>query len=337
MVQPRVRAGLSGFSGGISRFFAGSLRSGLTGRSGALFLFALLWVIPFSHGADDTDGETVSAAEFKGEGLCRFSLHEYQLPARNEAAINRVVSEALKKHEKLFAFKAAADFHVRVRIFGRFADFDQYTRTNRNAQKFVQARQSLTNLGGYYSQRENQVVTWRQRHPTHLANTLLHEASHAILHTAFRRVPIWLSEGSATYFAYPRGIQDEKDVGNLQYRWAKLNVLLRAKQLPPSRTVLNWKEDEWLGIDPGLTYTVAWSMFQLLMSTPQKQEGLQKYLRELQRLPRRQAGQTDLAEVFASTYPGGIEQLEKDWHAWIAKGGARVLGPEMDELLKQVK
>jgi len=116
-----------------------------------------------------------------------------------------------------------------------------------------------------------------------------------------------------------------------------LNVLLRAKQLPSPRTVLNWKEDEWLNLDPGLTYTVGWSMFQLLMSTPQKQEGLQKYLRELQRLPRRQTGQTDLAAVFAPIYAGGIEQLEKDWHAWIAKGGARVLGPEMDELLKQVR
>ena len=293
----------------------------------ALLALALLGAAAPVRAADENE------AEFKGEGICRFALHEYQLPPRNEAAINRIVSEALKKQEKLFAFKAPEGFQVRMRIFGRFADFERYTRTNRHAQQFVQNWQSLTNLGGYYSVRERQVITWRQRHPTHLANTLLHEASHAILHSAYRRVPIWLSEGSATYFAYPRGIQDDRDVGNLQYRWAKLNVLLRAKQLPAPRTVLNWSEEEWMGLDPGLTYTVGWSLFQLLVSTPQRQEVLQQYLRELQRLRRRDI---DLAEVFASLYPGGIAQLEKDWHGWIAKGGARVLGPGMDELLKQV-
>jgi hypothetical protein len=302
--------------------------SAVPGWMGALLVLAVAWMVPWNGRADEGDDE------FKGQGLCHFALHEYQLSARTEAAMNRVVSEALKKHEKLFAFKAAEDFHVRVRIFGRFADYEQYTRTNRHAQQFVKNMQSLTNLGGYYSQREQQVVTWRQQHPSHLANTLLHEASHAILHSAFRRVPIWLSEGSATYFAYPRGIQDDRDVGSLQYRWAKLNVLLRAKQLPAPRAILNWTDEEWMRQDPVLTYTVAWSLFQLMMSTPQRQEGLQQYLREIQRLRRREV---DLAEVFAPHYTGGLVQLEKDWHGWIARGGAKVLGPEMDELLKQVR
>lgn len=291
-------------------------------------LLTLVCATPSASGAEE------NSAEFKGEGLCRFALHEYQLPARNEAAINRIVMEALKKHEKLFAFTAPADFHVRVRVFGRFADYESYTQTNRAAQQFTKNGRSLTNLGGYYSPRQQQVVTWRQQHPTQLANTLLHECSHAILHSAFRWIPIWLSEGSATYFAYPPGIQDNRDIGSLQYRWAKLNVLLRAKQLPTPRTILNWSEEEWMQQDPGLTYTVSWSMFQLMMSTPQRQAGLQKYLREIQRLRRRE---TDLAVVFGAYYTGGLAQLEKDWHGWIAKGGSRVLGPEMDELLKQVR
>jgi hypothetical protein len=287
----------------------------------------LLWLEPASTRA------AMPEDDYKGEGLCRFALVEYQLPAKNEAAINRIVSEALKKHEKLFAFKAAEGFHVRIRIFGRFADFESYTKTN--AQKFAQSWQSLTNLGGYYSNRDRQVVTWRQRHPTLLANTLLHEASHAILHSAYRRIPIWLSEGSATYFAYPPGIQDQRDIGSLQYRWAKLNVLLRAKQLPATRTILNWTDLEWMGQDPGLTYTVSWSLFQLMMSTPQRQEILQRYLRELQQ--RSRGRNIDPAGILSSIYPGELDQLEKDWHGWIAKGGSRVLGPEMDELLKQVR
>jgi hypothetical protein len=274
------------------------------------------------------------ADAFKGTGRCRFWVENYELTAKTESAINKVVDDAVRQHEKVFGFTARPDFQVRIRIFGRFTEFERYTRTNQFARQLIQSSQNISNLGGYYSHRLRQIVTWRQRHPTDLGNTLLHEASHAILHAAYRRIPIWLSEGSATYFAYPRHVQDDRDIGSLQYRWAKLNVMLRGGQLPPVRTMLNWKDEEWMRIDPAVSYTTAWSLFQLLMSTPERQDLMREYLRTLQ--SRRQRDK-EPAAIFEQLSPGGTAQLEKDWQEWIRKGGARVLGKEMEEILKQVR
>jgi hypothetical protein len=301
-------------------------------------LAGLLAVAGFAGlGAAPGRADEPAAADFKGSGVCRFLTEDYQLPTKAEASINKVVTDALRKHEEVFGFKAPTNFAVRIRIFGRFGDFENFTRTNRYAQQLLQNSQSISNLGGYYSHRIRQIITWPQRHQTDLANTLLHEASHAILHSAYRRVPIWLSEGSATYFAYPRQLQDKRDVGTLQYRWAKLLVMLRAKQLPPARTLLNMTEEEWSKIDPTVTYSTAWSLFQLMMSTPPRQEVLRQYLKDLQKRRGRGAAEEDPAAIYEKIGPGGVAQLEKDWHDWITKGSARVLGPRMEELLEQVR
>ena len=293
---------------------------------GALVWLALITAIgatPRGYAADS----------FQGIGLCRFLLVDYALPPATEASVNQVVTDSLHKQEAVFGFKASPDFHVKVRIYGRFADFESYTRTNRLAQQLVQNTRSLTNLGGYYAHRNRQIVTWRQRHPSDLANTLLHESCHAILDSAFRRIPIWLAEGSATYFAYPHHLQDDRDVGTIHYRWAKLNVMLRDNQLMTSKSLLNLSETEWMKLDPGVSYTMAWSMFQLLMSTPARQEALRRYVRELQTAER----EADGAGVMEGIYPGGVTQLDKDWHDWIAKAGARVLGKDMEEMMKRVR
>ncbi len=287
------------------------------------------------------------AQPFRGAGLCQFWTEDYVLSPKTEGAVNRVVEEALRKHETVFGFKARPDFRVRIRIFGRFAEFERYTRTNQFAQLLVQSSQNLSNLGGYYSHGLRHIVTWPQRHSTDLGNTLLHEASHAILHSVYRRIPIWLSEGSATYFAYPRHVQDDRDIGSLQYRWGKLIVMLRGGQLPPLRTVLNWTQKEWGGQDPAVTYTTAWSLFQLMMSNPERQELMRQYLRSLQsgrrgggresREARDEVRPSDPADALESQWPGGLKQLEKDWHDWIRKGATRVLGANLEEVIQQVR
>lgn len=284
--------------------------------------------------ADPADASASESDSFKGAGRCQFLTDGYIVTPRTESAINRVVDQAVAKHEDVFRFKTAPDFRVRIRIFGQFSDFERYTLTNQYARQLIQNSQSISNLGGYYSHGLRQIVTWRQRDPTDLGNTLLHEVSHAILHAQYRRLPVWLSEGSATYFAYPRHVQDDRDVGSLQYRWAKLNALLRSGQLPALRTLLNFSDADWARIDPVVSYSTAWSLFQLMMSNPTRQDRMREYLQTLQSRRRRDI---DSAAVLEPIWPGGLVQLEKDWHAWIRAGGARVLGPQMEELLQQVK
>lgn len=301
------------------------------GRSPFRILFVYLAALAL--GAFPLQAGPAIADEFAGEGLCRFRLHDYVLPPRIEAAINREVGKILTQHEGTFGFKAAPDFHVRVRIFGQFADYERFTRTNQDVQMIASPGQSLTNLSGYYSHRTREVVTWRQGQPGYLANNLLHEASHAILLGYFRRVPIWLSEGCATYFSFPSHMQDRHDVGSLKYRWAKLVLWERNRQLPALTNFLDLTDAEWRRLDPALAYSVGWSLFQHLMSSEAQKHFLQALVRELQSRPPPAPSCSDLV---GRLYPGGIASLERSWHAWIRRGGARVLGPQLEEILKSV-
>lgn len=271
---------------------------------------------------------------FQGEGRCLFLLDKYVLPPQTQAAVNQVVSQAVAQHEKLFGFTASPEFRVRIRIFGRYEDYEKFTLANRDGRNIARNFPSLTNLSGYYSHATQEVVTWRQHDPRYLANNLLHEASHAIMYAHFRRMPPWLSEGCATYFAYPHQIQDTDDVGSLKYRWAMLNLWLRQKKLPALRSFLNLNQADWHKLDLAQAYTASWSLFQFLMSTPDKQRILCDLMQQLQPGPR---GSVDCAARLEELYPGGLERLETDWHRWILVAGARVLGPGREELLKQIK
>jgi len=274
------------------------------------------------------------ATEFNGAGICQFKLVNYTLPRSTENAINTAVGKSLSQHRKVFGFKVRPGFKVRMRIFGRYDDYEQFTLADKQSRYIAQHAGSITNLSGYYSHRTREVVTWRQAQPGSLANNILHEASHAIMLAHYRRVPIWLGEGCATYFSYPPNMQDEYDVGSLKYRWAKLNLWLRESQLPALPQFLNLSEKEWRNQDIDQAYTVSWSLFQFLMSSPANQRILRQLLEGLQQNPGRTM---DCAALITRFYPGGTTRLERDWHSWIAQGGHRILGPEIDTILTRIK
>jgi len=122
---------------------------------------------------------------------------------------------------------------VRIRIFGTFEDYSRYASTNHHG--FEHESLSISNLAGYYSQRDNEVVTWRQRDPTYLANNILHECSHAIMHQQFRVLPIWLDEGCAVYFSFPVFMRDAADDRRLKYQWHELKKWMDGGSLPDLR------------------------------------------------------------------------------------------------------
>lgn len=70
------------------------------------------------------------------------------------------------------------------------------------------------------------------------------------------------------------------------------------------------------------------------MSTPQNKKVLQQLMKELQST---RSPNAKVADLIAKLYPGGLNKFEKDWHTWIKHGGARVLGPNMEEILKRVQ
>jgi hypothetical protein len=260
---------------------------------------------------------------FRGDGLCRFALQQYILPKVNEDKINFIVADLLRRHEEAFNFIADPNLHVRIRIFGTFEGYRSFALTNHNG--FEHENLSISNLAGYFSQRDNEVVTWRQRDPAHLANNILHECSHAIMHQQFRALPIWLDEGCAVYFSYPVYMRDEHDDLVLRSRWFELRSWLQRGLLPDLRKFLDASPLEFRLQDPQMTYPVSWSVFQLLMSTPENRRALNEVVAEYQKPA---AKPPDCAQLLDKFYPGGLVRMDKDWRRWIARGAANVLGTQ---------
>lgn len=276
------------------------------------FFFA--GVLPLSLLADD------ATPGFLGDGICRFALQQYVLPRANEDKINFIVGDLLKRHEEAFNFTASPDIHVRIRIFGTFEGYSSFASTNHSG--FEQESLSISNIAGYFSARNNEVVTWRQRDPTYLANNILHECSHAIMHQQFHALPIWLDEGCAVYFSFPVYMRDASDERQLKYRWHQLKKWLDEGSLPELRGFLNTSPREFRTQPASRMYPASWSVFQLLMSTPENRLALNAMVLEFQK-----PGATpDCAQLLDKSYPGGLAKMEKDWRVWIARGAANVLG-----------
>lgn len=259
------------------------------------------------------------APVFQGSGLCQFILQSYPLPKANEDKINFIIADLLKRHEEAFGFVTETNFRVHIRIFGRFEDYRQFALTNQTS--FEDAG-SISNLAGYYSGRDEEVVTWRQRDPTYLANNILHECSHAIMHHQFRALPIWLDEGCAVYFEFPAFMRSAAALQRLYGQWYQLKLWNAEHSLPELRTFLNLSPEEFRAMDPARSYLAGWSLFQLLMSTPENRLALNALILNYQKL-----GPTppNCALLLNRFYPGGLARMEKDWRAWIVRGSANVL------------
>lgn len=258
---------------------------------------------------------------WQGDGLCRFVLNHYWLPPENEAKVNLIIGDLLRRQEAVFGFKTDTNFHIHIRIFGRFQDYQQYAITNNIG--FGNDPEGLTNLAGYYSGRDREVVTWRQHDPTYLANNILHECSHAIMHHEFRVLPIWLDEGCAVYFEFPAFMRSQTAEERLNGQWYYVKHWLDDGSLPRLRQFLNISPPEFRAMDPARAYTVSWSVFQLLMSTPATRLAMNTMIRKYQRPGARPP---DCAALLDQAYPGGLTRMEWDWHVWIKQGAMNVLG-----------
>jgi len=258
---------------------------------------------------------------FRGDGICRFALQQYILPKANEDKINLIVGDLLRRHEEAFNFKASPELHVNIRIFGTFEGYRHYALTNHSGVEDISL--SISNLAGYYSERNQEVVTWRQRDPTYLANNILHECSHAIMHQQFQVLPLWLDEGCAVYFSFPVYMRDAADELQLKYRWHALKQWLDEGSLPELRSFLNLTPEEFHRQPPERTYPASWSLFQLLMSTPENRQALNALVLAFQK----PGAPPDCAKLLDKYYPGGIARMGKDWKVWIARGAASVFWP----------
>jgi len=269
-----------------------------------------------------------SAKDFKGSGRCQFAVHGFALSPLTEKAIGDSVQKLLDRHRAVFGFQTRPDFRLRIRVFGRFADYTNATLTcywtNAEMQRVMAGQ--LSQVAGYYSSATREIVTWRQHLPGALGTTLLHEAGHAIMDAHYDDIPLWMLEGSAEYFAFALNPPGELHQRVLRHRWTQLNLWLKEKTLVPLETLLRAHSAAFHQLEPEKAYAMSWSLFQLLMSADAKRGAMLSLLSERQEPSR---PKRDSVEQMARLYPGGLPRLETEWHAWIRSGAGMTNPPNV--------
>ena len=143
--------------------------------------------------------------------------------------------------------------------------------------------------------------------------TLMHEASHALLRSQQAAYSRWLNEGLAEYFEGARwdthtGFQIQPQ----QVKDQRVKQLYRKGNLPSLGHYLSLSEGEWQSLQSPspVGSTIAWSLVYFFMETP-KHHGVIRTL-----IADQQSGRSSV-ESLSQHYPGGIPQLEQDWHTFL--------------------
>lgn len=269
-----------------------------------------------------------SVAVARGNGICQFILQDFELPRASEASANLVVSNLLKQLQSALDFTARTNLHIRIRVFGQFEDFRDYSSTHRGPRDGEYAGVALSNVAGYYTPRTREVVTWAQRDRSFFGNSLLHECTHAILDQQFEKIPVWLNEGCAVNFSFPKYMRDRSDQMMLISQWLLLKKYLNEGSLPDLRTFLNLSDRDFRDMEGERSYPVSWSLFQLLTSTPERRKAMNQMLKGYQK---QDESKLDCAGLLDKSYPGGLARMEKDWREWITRGAAGMRGWRLRE------
>ncbi len=254
--------------------------------------------------------------DFKGVGLCRFAAHGFAMTAQTETAINESVRKLLERHQAVFKFNRRPDFRLRMRVFGGYDDYTnatfRYYWTNAADLRALEGRPFK--VAGFYTSATKEIVTWRQQMPGFLGTTLLHEAGHAIMDAHYDRVPLWILEGSAEYFAFALHPPGELHQRLLHQRWTRLKEWLRDGSLLPIESLLKADSTGFKSLEPEKAYVMSWSIFQFLMSSEINQRMTLSILREWQNVNEEPP---DSMQQIERLHAGGLKTFETSWHRWI--------------------
>ena len=297
----------------------------------------LLWAAIVFAGLTENSAAALNLSEkdFKGSGRCQFAAHGFTLTPQTERAVNDSVQQLLDRHRAVFGFLPKPYFRLRMRVFGRYADYTNATFslywTNAADRHALQGRPFT--VAGFYTSATKEIVTWQQQMPGFLGTTLLHEASHAIMDAHYEDVPLWLMEGAADYFAFALHPPGELHRQMLRHRWIQLNLWLGESSLLPLESLLNADAPTFKSMDPEKAYITSWSLFQLLMSSEVNRRMMIALLYERQN-PNESF---DCAKQVTRLYPGGVKRLEQAWHAWIVAGAGATNAPAARPVTKPAR
>lgn len=169
-----------------------------------------------------------------------------------------------------------------------------------------------TSRTGFFSLPHQEIVVMEHQ-PSQGRQTLMHEASHALLRSRQAPYSKWLNEGLAEYFegatwqerqgfqVHPQKIKNDR-----------IKSMLARQELPALKQYLSLSNAAWQKQQSPtpVSSTIAWSLVYYFMEDSARHPVLRQVIQDQQK------GLSSVQSL-SQHYPGGIEKLEKDWHQFI--------------------
>lgn len=159
------------------------------------------------------------------------------------------------------------------------------------------------NIVGVFEENEAQAMT-----------TAVHEATHVITRGNFGPLPRWLNEGLAEYME-PIGSRVQMVRVDPHRDWFRH---LKAPHLSLN-TLLPSTYSSWRGGQSRKLYAYSWALVYFLLSNDRGKEILAKFLHRAS-LQTCDSPVLNSTRFFQRNYPGGVSQMQTEFHQWIDKG-----------------
>ncbi|NIP39028.1 MAG: DUF1570 domain-containing protein [Candidatus Dadabacteria bacterium] len=143
----------------------------------------------------------------------------------------------------------------------------------------------------------------------------IHEACHAMIQQGGYRIPSWVNEGIAEYFETIEISESHVLFKPQHERHSEIAALLKEKQLITLLEFFGLSNSVWKNrnlVEDRTSRSIAWSLVHFLMSSKDGTETIKKIMNNFSI-----DDETPLIFIVNKSYSGGLNLLEKNWHAFL--------------------
>lgn len=200
----------------------------------------------------------------------------------------------------------APNTDIRLKIFGKHRDYMTY-------QQVLYGK--IYSESGVYSPATKEALVNGAKYRDIVVGVSIHESCHALIDPAGYKIPSWLNEGIAEYFETME-FTESLVLFRPQYdRHEEIAKLLKEKELISLLEYFGLSNNVWKNrnlVEDRTSRSIAWSLVHFLMSSPEGTETIKNILNNF-----KVDDETPSMNIVNKNYPGGLNILEKRWHAFL--------------------
>lgn len=200
-----------------------------------------------------------------------------------------------------------------INFYKRFSDFDNIGINLRifddSTQYYLYQKEAIhlfDKTCGFYSSKINEEVVLRKKNIPYLPISY-HEISHYFLHKIITgKIPQWLNEGLAEYFANVQTNKKEIKHEMSEYEIGRIKTMIEIKDID-LKTFFTWGPREFMKkefTDDSYTYILSHGIVYFLIN---------KDFEQFKQLVLKIKTGTNSEDAFNATYKGGFKQFESDF------------------------